>query len=381
MPTIRQLAMLQVLVCAGLATPVLAQSPGIPYQGRLELNGRPATGTHNVSFQFFDVQTGGTALSGPMARQVEALNGAFSTVLSPVPPQALDGRPVFLEITVEGNRLSGRQRLLAVPFAMGTAQGDNFVVTGRLGVGTNQPTTAITLGTGADGQGGTLDALAPQATIEIPIGDEAAGGLFLFDGQGRATQNAEVSYASSAQKLRLHNLGKGLRVDKNGHVETDADLTVAGSARVAGAVNVTGSLNVTGSVNAPSQGLKGCPADMERIGFWCIDTVAKVGTWGAAVDDCDARFSAICPLNAIMMCDEQNLGKGRGQSCGDLTDAGGAVVRTGDTHAPVDASSGAYAESVYDRLTCFNPAGNDVNTSGCGVSDSAHYFCCRPGLF
>ncbi|MFH1808161.1 MAG: hypothetical protein ABIJ09_05430 [Pseudomonadota bacterium] len=355
------------------AWPAGAQSPGIPYHGYLELDGQAVSGAHTLVFTLYDVPTAGTALGTPLSRQVQVFAGSFATILTPLPVEAFDGRALYLQIAIDGHDLAGRQRLLSVPFAMGTSQGDNFVVSGRLGIANTSPGHALVIGSGANTNPPQpqTDLRVPESTIAIPLGDEAAGGLYLYDGQG-ATQHAEITYSSGDEKIRLHNKGLGLRVDNAGNVEIDGNLSV------------TGNLQVAGAIASPSQGLGSCPADMSRIGPWCIDDQAKSNTWSGSVNDCDARNAMICPLNVILMCDEQNLGKGTGNgyTCGNLTDGDGehpVLVRTGDTHAPVDTNG--YGESAYDRISCFNYSNNDIDTSTCQPSNVRYYFCCRPALF
>ena len=46
--------------------PVLAQGTAFTYQGQLQNNGSPASGTYNLTFSLFNTNTGGVAIAGPV---------------------------------------------------------------------------------------------------------------------------------------------------------------------------------------------------------------------------------------------------------------------------------------------------------------------------
>ena len=45
---------------------VLAQGTAFTYQGQLQNNGSPASGTYNLTFSLFNVNSGGSAVAGPV---------------------------------------------------------------------------------------------------------------------------------------------------------------------------------------------------------------------------------------------------------------------------------------------------------------------------
>ena len=53
------------------------------------------SGSYELTFSFWDGPAGGTKLGGDVVRTVNVLNGAFATVLSPVPATAFDGDDVL----------------------------------------------------------------------------------------------------------------------------------------------------------------------------------------------------------------------------------------------------------------------------------------------
>jgi hypothetical protein len=240
--TMRALMMTWVAVSALLAVShVRAQGDlrAITYQGRLEQNSAAISGDRTLTFRLFDAETAGNQIGNPITVTVTVYAGNFATVLAPIPESAFAGGALYLEIDVEGTPLQGRQRIYSVPFALGTSRGDNMVVSGSLGLGGAAPSAAaaIVVGTGANGQGGTTDALFGKSTLAVPIGDEAAGGLTMYDAQD-TNQRGEVVYASGAQQLRLTSGGAGLTILSGGAGNLAGNLTLNGTDFMFG--NVTG---------------------------------------------------------------------------------------------------------------------------------------------
>lgn len=67
-----------VLALASLVTQLHAQSTAFTYQGRLEQNGRPATGLYQMIFRLYDRELEGTPLTAFPADSVPVTNGLFS---------------------------------------------------------------------------------------------------------------------------------------------------------------------------------------------------------------------------------------------------------------------------------------------------------------
>ena len=130
---------------ATAATPaLLAQdaSRGIPYAGHLELDGVPVAGPVALTFYLYDAFQGGTQVWSESHPTVEVADGAFSVQLglsTPIGPELRPYGDLFLEISINGQRLTGRQPLGAVPFAYRGAPGSDFVVDGDLEFGSSCP--------------------------------------------------------------------------------------------------------------------------------------------------------------------------------------------------------------------------------------------------
>ena len=95
-----------VLLFATLVLPpstVFAQGTAFTYQGQLQNNGSPASGTYNLEFSLFNANTGGTAVAGPVTtNDVVVTNGLF-TVLIDFGPGVFTGETNWLQIGVETN--------------------------------------------------------------------------------------------------------------------------------------------------------------------------------------------------------------------------------------------------------------------------------------
>lgn len=126
-------------LAALLLSPASLAAPGraIGYAGTLEDDGVPAEGVYAMTFELFAAGADSPLFAETI--DVTVVGGAFFVVLGDAPtnplPDALylAGDPE-LGLTVDGEALSGRQRLLPVAFATDAARGEDFVVDGALTV-------------------------------------------------------------------------------------------------------------------------------------------------------------------------------------------------------------------------------------------------------
>ena len=92
----------------------------IPYRGYLDQNGVPVTNSSvAMVFELFGSENGIDRLwSEPQA--ISVLDGNFTAALgdvNPIPASAFQQPVLFLQISVDGQQLAGRQRLLTVPYS------------------------------------------------------------------------------------------------------------------------------------------------------------------------------------------------------------------------------------------------------------------------
>lgn len=90
----------------------------VPYRGTIEQDGAPLHQPSGVPmvFTLYDSQAGMTTVGSPYSATVPVVDGVFSVQI-PLGATTLRKNEVWLAMTVNGNPLTGRQRLLAVPYA------------------------------------------------------------------------------------------------------------------------------------------------------------------------------------------------------------------------------------------------------------------------
>ena len=101
-----------------------AQGTAFSYQGQLQNNGSPASGTYNLTFSLFNTNTSGVPVAGPVTNNAVAVTNGLFTVLIDFGPGAFTGQTNWLGIAVETNgvntftTLAPRQQLTPVPYAI-----------------------------------------------------------------------------------------------------------------------------------------------------------------------------------------------------------------------------------------------------------------------
>jgi hypothetical protein len=99
----------------------------IPYRGVLSQDGAPVTQPDvQMTFSLYTTPTQGQAIWGPEDQSVMVTDGNFTVNLGavlPIPDAVFGQAALYLDIRVEGKPMSGRQRLLSVPFARASGDG------------------------------------------------------------------------------------------------------------------------------------------------------------------------------------------------------------------------------------------------------------------
>src|ERR1035438_10211376 len=101
-----------------------AQGTAFTYQGQLQDNGTPASGTYDLTFSLFNTNTTGVAIAGPVTNNAVIVTNGLFTVLINFGSGVFTGATNWLQIGVETNgvntftTLSPRQQLTPVPYAI-----------------------------------------------------------------------------------------------------------------------------------------------------------------------------------------------------------------------------------------------------------------------
>lgn len=121
-----------ILLCAVLGG--CSQPPAMSYQGKLtDASGHPLDGTYTFIFSLFSASTGGTALYTE-TKDIVVSDGFFDTSVGPYSVTSdmdvdwLTG-PLWLEVTINGEVLTPRQRLLGSPYAFTLMPGAKIATT------------------------------------------------------------------------------------------------------------------------------------------------------------------------------------------------------------------------------------------------------------
>ena len=115
------------VILAGISsrTSGISASSEIPklinYQGKLtDSSGESLTGDFSMIFAIYDAEVGGNPLWQEGPRDIQVTNGLFNVLLgevNPIPLEVFDGDSVWMEVTVEGETITPRKRMVSVGYA------------------------------------------------------------------------------------------------------------------------------------------------------------------------------------------------------------------------------------------------------------------------
>jgi hypothetical protein len=106
------------------ATAHAAAPDRFTFQGLINSDGEPLTGSVHLIFTLYSESSGGTSLWSQDYGDTPVTNGLYSVTLGPFPELAFD-ELYWLEVSVNGTALSPRYALHAVPYAMRAATADH----------------------------------------------------------------------------------------------------------------------------------------------------------------------------------------------------------------------------------------------------------------
>jgi hypothetical protein len=138
------------------------------YQGLLKQSGQPANGQFPMQFNLFATPTGGSSLIGILLPSVTVNDGLFTAELD-FGQNTFDGSERWLEVVIDGQTMSPRQRVGAVPYA-------SFALSGNEGPAGPQGPPGPQGATGPQGVQGAEGATGPQG-LPGPQGATGPQGL------------------------------------------------------------------------------------------------------------------------------------------------------------------------------------------------------------
>ena len=134
MKNLKTIVLITAACCASGVASVFAQGTAFTYQGRLNANGGPATGSYDLAFTIYDsTNLPGNLIAGPITNSAtEVTNGIFTVTLD-FGPGVFIGHARWLEIAVETNNgssfttLSPRQEITPTPYAIMATSASNLL--------------------------------------------------------------------------------------------------------------------------------------------------------------------------------------------------------------------------------------------------------------
>ena len=149
------LPLLGLMIC--LSAPAWS-STGFTYQGQLQQNGQPHSGTANLAFQLWTDASGGAQIGPTLEFNGHPVNGGLFQVELDFTAVAFDGAARYLAVRVNGDWLQPRQPVRAAPLALyALASGSNggggsawtvsgndiHYSNGNVGIGTGNPLSPL----------------------------------------------------------------------------------------------------------------------------------------------------------------------------------------------------------------------------------------------
>lgn len=188
-----------VVMCMSISAEAV---PGIiDYQGKLaETGGHALTGTYEMTFSLYPVESGGTALWGPEGQDVAITGGIFNVHMGSVksfPSNLFDNDALYLHVriynpdTSQWETLSPRQRLTSTAFAM-KADNSGATATNSLSAADGDPADAVYVNN--DGKVG-IGTTAPVNKLHLHTSDSSFS-MIQFT-------NADTNYTSAIGGLRI----------------------------------------------------------------------------------------------------------------------------------------------------------------------------------
>ena len=233
-----------IVVSLALSAATAAEQLGtsFTYQGTLQYQGQPASGTYDLQFDLFDAETGGFDVEAPVLLEgVQVENGVFTVELD-YGPAAFVGDQLWIEVAIRDGSSTGeyttllpRQKLTAQPYALhaemvamgavGIDEIDPLEVQARIGTGC----TTGSLIRAIDGDGTVTCENDQDTTYAAGEGIVLSGNEFSIDndtvqlrvlgscaaGSTISSINANGSVSCKPDQDTQYTAGTGLVLDSN----------------------------------------------------------------------------------------------------------------------------------------------------------------------
>lgn len=330
-----------------IATAALAQN--VPQQvaltARLSNAGAPLSGSHTLVLRLYENATGGTEVWNE-STLATAEAGVVSLTLgsqSPLNPSILDGRALFLEVSVDGQALAPRLPVVSVPYAVRASLAASAATLGNLGpadvaranhdhAGAYLPVGASLACSGTDKVSAVLPNGSVVCSTDTGASYSAGTGLTLtgstfsasFAGSGAASTVARSDHAHAGVYLPLGatltctGTQKVTGLSTTGAVVCGADLDTspgAGAGLTLSGANYAVSFAGSGTATTVARSDHGhgytCPAGYlshwwpggtpEGTKVLCTRAVAGAMTWPAAARACATSYGAgrLCTMQEL----------------------------------------------------------------------------------
>jgi hypothetical protein len=232
----------------GSPTDLVPELRVIPYEGYLEQDGTPVSGTLNMVFGLYTAAEAGELIWQSSSVPVDFHQGEFmvelgSAATSRLPERVFSERAVYVEIQIDSTRMEGRQRLMNPWLAV---NGPVFIQTGELtvdGPSTLRGNTSVTGTLSTTGRVTSGGGLTVTGTTALNGNTTVAGALATTGTTGRITSSGGLT-VNGTTTLNGNSSVTGT-LGTSGRITSSGGLTVNG-----GSTTLNGSLAVTGGITS-----------------------------------------------------------------------------------------------------------------------------------
>jgi hypothetical protein len=399
---------LAVALCASLTALAQNVPQQLSFTARLANAGAPLTGSHTLLLKLYDVATGGAELWSESS-SASADNGLVALTLgaqSPLTPSILDGRALFIEVSVDGTALSPRLPVVSVPYAVRSTLAASAATLGNLAPGdvalSNHNHAGTYLPVGASlGCSGTDKMVGLNANGSVICAADLSGATYTagagvliagttistaFAGSGAASTSARSDHNHAGVYLPLGTTlacpsgQKVIGLSGTGSVQCAIDLTPGtGLLQIGSTIAANFQSGGTfGTSTFPARSDHGhgylCPAGFNSHWFGggspegtkvlCTRAVTQAVTWPAAVRACALNFgsSRLCTMQELTI----------------------ARIPSTFSHTQETLNSGFWlGDRLADdsALVTNGTTGDNFDAAQDPLTTAAGYYCCTDGNF